>query len=251
MPAALAEGAEPFAASNGVEGVLVLHGFTGSPRSVRPLAEALANEGFTVEAPLLPGHGTEPADLVACGFSDWCAAAEHSYAALAAHTDRTVVVGHSMGGTLACHLAETHRDIAGLVLINPLVEPPADSFIGLLDASLAAGVTELPSIGADVKRGPVDTGGYATTPIAPMISLFAGVAEVAARLGDIVCPVLLLSSRTDHVVPPSSGDLVESAVAGPVERVFLENSYHVATLDNDAPELEERTVAFARKVLAG
>ena len=78
---------------------------------------------------------------------------------------------------------------------------------------------------------------YPGTPIAAALSLFEGIDETAAGLDRITCPVLLLSSREDHVVPPSSGDVLEAGVAGPVERVWLEHSYHVATLDYDAERL--------------
>ena len=229
----------------------MLHGFTGTPNSLRPLAEAFANDGFSVDLPLLPGHGTTVADLAACQFSDWTDAAEAAYSELAARCDHTVVVGLSMGGTLACWLGERHRAIAGIVLINPLAEPPVAEFIATMRAALEAGVTEVPSIGSDIAKPSVEGGGYASTPIAPLLSLFEGVALVAERLDEVVSPVLLLSSRTDHVVPVASGDLLERSVSGPVERVFLEHSFHVATLDNDAPEIEERAVAFARKAVAG
>src|SRR5580658_3749695 len=102
MPGPLLPGAEPFAASNGPHGVLVLHGFTGCPQSMRPLAEAFADAGFSVELPLLPGHGTGVEDLVPMRWPDWMAAAEAAYLDLAARCDRTVVAGLSMGGTLAC-----------------------------------------------------------------------------------------------------------------------------------------------------
>jgi carboxylesterase len=251
MPAALLEGAEPFAASNGPEGVLVLHGFTGSPNSLRSLAEVFANDGFTVELPLLDGHGTSPTDLAKCRFSDWTATVDAAYESLAARCDHTVVVGLSMGGTLACWLGERHNDIAGIVLINPFVDPPAPEFIETMRAALDAGVAELPSIGSDIAKPGMNGGGYDATPIAPMLSLLEGVGQVSDRLGEVVSPVLLLSSRVDHVVPVSSGDVVERGVSGPVERVFLERSYHVATLDYDAQEIEDRSVAFARKVVAG
>jgi carboxylesterase len=89
---------------------------------------------------------------------------------------------------------------------------------------------------------------YDASPLEPMLSMFEGVDEVAARLGELHCPVLLLSSRIDHVVPPESGDVLAACAGGPVERVFLERSFHVATLDHDAPEIEERAVAFVNKM---
>ncbi len=244
----LVEGAAPFAASNGTSGVLLLHGFTGSPSSLRALAEAFADAGFAVELPLLPGHGTSVEELSAFGFDDFAAAADAAYLDLAARCDRTVVCGLSMGGTLACWLAQRHHDLAGLVLVNPLVEPPADSALELLRGALAGGNDVVPAIGSDIARPGVREDAYDATPIAPLLSVLGATTPVSEGLGEICCPVLLLSSRVDHVVPTSSSDLVERRVGGPVERVILENSYHVATLDHDAEEIEQRAVAFAWKV---
>jgi carboxylesterase len=249
VAAPLLDGAEPFSASNGSDGVLVIHGFTGSPRSMRPLAEAFADAGYCVELPLLPGHGTCVEDMLPTRFEDWAAAVDTAYQSLAARCNRVAVAGLSMGGTLALWLAERHVEIAGLVLVNPLVEPPAESFLEMLQASLDQGLDRIPGIGEDIAKPGVSEGSYDTTPIAALVSLMKAAGDVAARLGEVVCPVLLLSSRQDHVVPPSQGDLVVDRVAGPVERVFLERSYHVATLDFDQVEIEQRAVAFASKIL--
>ena len=101
--------------------MLVLHGFTGNPQSMRPLAEAVAAAGFTVEMPLLPGHGTAIEDMIPTRFEDWSSAAEAVYDELAARCDKVIVSGLSMGGTLACWLATRHPEIAGIAVVNPLV----------------------------------------------------------------------------------------------------------------------------------
>lgn len=250
MSAPVLPGCEPFSASNGPDGVLVLHGFTGSPHSMRSLAEAFADAGFSVELPLLPGHGTSLEEMLPTRFEHWSAAAEAAYADLQARCDRVVVAGLSMGGTLTLFLAESHPEISGIVLVNPLVERPAESFLDALHQTLDAGVEVMPGIGSDIAQPGVDESGYEGTPVAPLISLMEGTGEVQARLSAVTCPVLLLSSRVDHVVPPSSGDAVVAGVSGPVERVFLERSFHVATLDYDQAEIEERAVQFALKSLS-
>jgi carboxylesterase len=244
-------GAEPFSATGGPEGALVLHGFTGSPFSMRGIAEKLADAGLTVELPLLPGHGTSVADMLVTGWEDWSAAAEQAYLELAARCSRVAVVGLSMGGTLSCWLAERHPEIAGLVVVNPAVEPMPEELRSALAELLDAGTDVAPGIGSDIAKPDTEELAYDGLPIAPVLSLFDGVAGVSAALGDIRCPVLLLSSREDHVVPPSAGDLLEATAGGPVERVWLERSYHVATLDYDRDEVEERTVGFVTGVLAG
>src|SRR5207253_2655684 len=116
-------GAEPFSAPGGPHGALVLHGFTGTPQSMRGLANAFAAAGYTVELPLLPGHGTSVEDMATTTFADWSAAAERAYEDLAARCERIVVAGLSMGGTLAARLAARHPEISGLVLVNGAFAP--------------------------------------------------------------------------------------------------------------------------------
>jgi carboxylesterase len=250
VTAPILSGAEPWSAQGGPDGALVLHGFTGNPQSMRGLAEAFAGAGFAVELPLLPGHGTSIEDMLPTGWDDWSKVAEEVYAQLARRCRRVVVAGLSMGGALAAWLTERHPEIAGLVAINPFVEPPAESFREMLRGALGAGTETMPGIASDIAMDGVEELAYTASPIAPMLSLVEATDAIAADLGSIRCPVLLLSSRQDHVVPSASGDLLESRVAGPVERVWLERSYHVATLDHEAALVEARAVEFAAKVTA-
>lgn len=111
-PVAVIPGAEPFSARGGAHGALVLHGFTGSPQSMRGLARAFAAAGYAVELPLLPGHGTSVDDMATTTFADWSGAVERAYADLAARCDRVVVSGLSMGALLAAWLAPRHPEIA-------------------------------------------------------------------------------------------------------------------------------------------
>ncbi len=246
----LIPGAEPFSAPGGPHGALVLHGFTGSPYSVRGVAQALAGAGLAVEAPLLPGHGTTMDDVLATGWDDWRAAAEAAYRDLAGRCRRVVLAGLSMGGSLAASLAADHPEVAGMVAVNPYIDPPAPSFQEILRGLLAEGETVIPShLGSDIADADAKEVGYRGTPIAPLLSLCLGLDGLLPRLGDITCPVLVMTSATDHVVPPVSSDVLAERVSGPVERVRLERSFHVATLDHDRPEIERRAVDFARKVL--
>jgi carboxylesterase len=246
----LLPGAEPFSAPGGPAGALVIHGFTGSPHSVRGVAAALADAGLAVEAPLLPGHGTRIEDLMATGWSEWFAAVEDAFVSLARRCQPVAVVGLSMGGSLALALAAAHPEIAGLVVINPFVDPPAESFRDLLGGLRAAGNDVLPGIAGDIADPDAREVGYPGMPIAPLLSLCEALERQLPRLGDVTCPVLVMTSRRDNVVPPVSSDVLADRVAGPVERVALEHSLHVATLDHDREEIERRTVAFAVKVTA-
>lgn len=249
MPAdAVMPGAEPFSAPGGPHGALVLHGFTGTPHSMRGVAAALVDAGFAVEVPLLPGHGTTAADMATTGWPDWSAAAEAAYEKLAANCDKVVVVGLSMGGTLTVWLATRHPEIAGIAVINGLVEPPAPELRQIVDMLVAQGIAEVPAIGSDIAiPGKVEIA-YDSAPVSCTVSLLDSLPALKADLGKIECPVLIFTSPNDHVVPIVSSDTLAAGVTGPVERVSLDRSFHVATLDYDAELIEEKTVAFALRV---
>src|SRR5262249_16691699 len=136
--------------------------------------------------------------------------------------------------------------------VNPAIDPPAESFLDMMRATLEQGITTMPAIGNDVADSSAEPElAYDQTPIAALISLSEAMGELAPKLGEVRCPVLLFNSPQAHVVPPVSSDVLAGAVAGPVERVTLERSFHVATLDYDRAEIERRSVEFAQKVFAG
>lgn len=230
---------------SGRPGALVLHGLTGSTQSVAGLRTALEGAGFEVEAPMLPGHGTSAEDLAGCGWADWTAAAEDAYGRL---PRPVVAVGLSMGAALAAGVAALHPEVRGLAVVNPLVDPPAPAFLETLEAFLSAGERFLPGIGSDIADPSATEVAYDRLPVAALLSMSRGLHELRPRLAQIRCPVLILTSRHDHVVPAVSSDVLAEAVSGPVERHWLENSQHVATLDLDRDELERRVVAFASEL---
>src|SRR5207302_7184651 len=139
-------------------------------------------------------------------------------------------------------------EIAGIVLVNPAVEPTADSFMEALEAMRATGAPVMDGIGSDIADPGAKESAYEGTPIVPLQSLFTAVRDLQPLLPEIRCPVLLFTSVQDHVVPPSSSDHLAATVSGPVQRVMLQRSYHVATLDYDKAEIEATAVAFARRL---
>jgi len=243
-------GAEPYSATGDARGALVLHGFTGNPQSMRGLALALADAGFTVEMPLLPGHGTDISDMVPTRWPQWCEAADDAFTELAARCDSVAVIGLSMGGSLAVWLAEHHPEVAALSLVNPLVTPPDTATTGFIEAMIEGGDEVAPGIGSDIAMEGAVEDAYPELPLRAALSLFEGVEEVEAKLGSVICPVLLFTSKQDHVVDPESSEVLVERVKGPVEQVVLERSYHVATLDYDKDEIEARTVEFLSGVLS-
>jgi len=243
-------GCEPFSASGGRDGVLVLHGFTGNPQSMRPLAEAIANAGYTVELPRLPGHGTTVEDMMTTNWSDWSSASDAAYRELATRCDRVAVVGLSMGGGLTAFVAEEHPDVTALVFINALVKPPVQEMRDGLKGLLDAGMETMESIGSDIKKDGSQEASYNATPLACAASLFDGIEKVWERLDTISAPTLILSSREDHVVSSDNSEDLARIVTGSVEHIWLEDSYHVATLDNDASLVEAHTVRFLDSIFS-
>jgi carboxylesterase len=249
VTAPIIPGAEPFSADGGPQGALVLHGFTGNPGSMRGVAEALAAAGCTVDLPLLPGHGTAIEDMIPTGWSDWYAAADEAYGKLRARCESVAVVGLSMGGALTLSLAADHPEIAGIVCINAVVTAPEGMAEGV-QALLDAGEEVMDGIGSDIADPESVELAYPQTPLRPLLTMFEAAETFEGRLGDIRCPVLVMNSPQDHVVPPENSDIIAAGVAGPVERVTLERSYHVATQDYDRDLINEKVVEFVTRVSA-
>jgi carboxylesterase len=240
-------GAEPFAADRGRVGVVVSHGFTGTPASVRSWAQYLADAGYTVRLPLLPGHGTTWQDTNRTRWTDWYGAIEQAYSEVAERCDTVFACGLSMGGTLVTRLAELNRDIAGLVLVNPAFG--TERFDARLAPYISWAVRSRPAIGGDIKKPGVVEPAYDRTPVVAFASLLKLWRVTVADLGRVTAPILMYRSRDDHVVEPLSGRLLQAgATSTTVREVVLENSYHVATLDNDAPQIFSGSAEFIRSL---
>lgn len=231
-------------------GVLVLHGFTGNPYSMRPLAERCAKTGYSVELPRLPGHGTSLEDLVPWRWPDFVEVALGAYDDLAERCDKVAVVGLSVGGGLTALIAEQRPSVAGCVFINPMLKGPGAEMEQGLQDLIDSGLEVLATDGgSDIKKEGTTEAKYEGWPLRALQSVIEGVEVVDANLSSITAPSLLLSSREDHTVAPDNGDEIVENSSGPVERIWLEESYHVATLDNDQELVERSTVEFLAKVL--
>lgn len=240
--------AEPFSADGGPVGVVVSHGFTGTPASMRPWAQHLAAAGYTVRLPLLPGHGVSWQEANGSRWQQWYAAIEEAYRELSARCETVFACGLSMGGTLVTRLAEQHPDgVAGLVLVNPAYGTKR------LDAKLAPyfawAIRSRPGIGGDIKKPGVKEPAAVRTPVIAFASLQKLWKVTAADLGSVRAPILMYRSREDHVVDELSAQLLKArAINSDVREILLDNSYHVATLDNDAPMIFESSVRFIESV---
>jgi carboxylesterase len=238
-------GAEPFRFEGGPVGALLLHGFTGSPASMRPLGEFLAEHGVAVTGPRLPGHGSSWEELSTTSQKDWLAEADAGLEELRSRTGAVVCVGMSMGAALGVHLCARYAEVRGLVLINPYLRDPrlAGARVARLFTRSVGGVIN------DIKKPGQDEVGYERIPTRALPSLRAVLRSAEAELPTLTQPLLVFSSPEDHTVKPANSSLaMERAGSGDKELVRLPNSYHVATLDYDAEALFERTLAFIERV---
>jgi carboxylesterase len=236
--------AEPFSADGGQAGAVLCHGFTGMPGSMRPWGEALAAAGHTVRVPLLPGHGTRWQDANRVAWQAWYAELERAFDEVRARCSHTFVMGLSMGGTLVTRLAEQRgTDVAGTVVVNgSLFTTRKDAKLLPLLRHL---VPSLPPIGNDVKKPGVIEPAYDRLPVKAMWQLSQLWAVTNADLDRITTPLLVMTSRDDHVVETANSERLMTATGSADKRqVWLEDSFHVATLDNDLPVIIKESLAF-------
>jgi carboxylesterase len=191
-----------------------------------PIVAACIDSGFTVLAPTLPGHGTDPADLVGVTWADWLDAARA--------WEADVVVGQSMGACLALQLAAEQRCRA-VVCINP-VAPDPDAIDGL-EWRKSRGHEWI-----DVAASSVGEIAYERLPIDALITMAKGITTI--NIAAVDQPTLVATSMNDDVVDPSSSDVIASALTGDVRRLRLRHSGHVATLDCERDLLQRAIVEF-------
>lgn len=241
---------QPYEAGDGPNGVLLMHGFTGTPQSMRPWADYLVDAGFAVSLPRLPGHGTHWKELNQTAWTDWYAHADDAFAGLRDRCERVFVAGLSMGAALSLRLAEQHGDeVTGLVLINPAINI-TDPRMRILPV-LRHLAPSLSAIGNDIADPSAQEIAYDRNPLNALYSQTKLWADVVAHLDRVTQPLLVFRSEQDHVVDPSSLAILKEHVrSADVEFRTLTRSYHVATLDYEAPEIFAASVEFFRRLSA-
>ncbi|MCW2524996.1 MAG: hypothetical protein JWO63_3331 [Frankiales bacterium] len=235
-------------------GVLLSHGFTGTPQSMRGWAEQVAAQGYAVRLPRLPGHGTRWQDMNDTRWPDWYGEIRRAYDELAQRCDVVFAGGLSMGGTLVTKLAEDlsgepASKLAGLILVNAAYGTQRRDAVFARYVSWL--VTSRPGIGSDVKKARTAEEGYERTPLKAFVSLQDLWKVVVPELGKITVPILYFHSTEDHVVDPLSARLLHAgATSTTVTEVPLTDSYHVATVDNDADAIFAGSIEFIKQHIA-
>ena len=225
-------------------GVLLLHGFTGSPASMRPWADFLNKKGLTVAVPRIPGHGTRWQDLNQVSWREWTDRAEQELRKLKAQSSEVFIFGLSMGGANTLFTAaNSNVKISGIVLVNPMIHitDPAIKLINIIKYL----VPKRPSVGDDIKKPGITEWGYDALPTKGVAELNKLLKATRKSLPEVKVPTLLFHSVEDHVLPVSNTELIMKEI-GAVDkaRIELGNSYHVATLDYDAETIFESSYQF-------
>ncbi len=239
-------GAEHFYLQGSEIGVLISHGFMGTPQSVRYVGEELAKYGYSVYAPRLKGHGTDHYDLEKCKHEDWFASLEEGYLFLREKCTKLFVIGQSMGGTLTLQLANKYSDIDGIILINSALSIPTLEYLkGQND------IRFIDEEEPDIKAKDVHEITYKKAPVKSIQELQELMEVTPALLASITQPVLAMKSRIDHVVPPENTEFIINNI-GSVDKklITLLNSYHVATMDLDKDILVKESHQFIYQHLA-
>lgn len=236
--------AQPFYFRGNSTGVLVIHGFTGSTQSMLPYGKALAARGYTVLGPRLPGHGTTVEDMALRKYTEWTGEAERALQELCGQCDRVFVTGLSMGGTITLYLAARFAGkVAGIIPVNALVltEP-----LLRLTPILKYLLKTRPGVGSDIKKPEGKETCYDQVPVAAAFELTRLLKVTRKSLLRVSVPALIIASREDHVVKePSNAEYIVANLGSKDKKLlWLENSYHVATLDNDAELIFERAAEF-------
>lgn len=226
-------------------GILLVHGFTGSPASMRPWAHFLNEQGYTVRVPRLPGHGREWQDLNKVSWREWPTKIEGELAILQKSCKKVFIFGLSMGGGTTLNVAEKHS-VDGIVLVNPMIHIRGQlirfaPLISLIQPGRS-------SVGDDIKKPGITEWGYDVLPTKGVVQLNKLLKATRAALKSAKAPLLLFHSQDDHVLPVSNTEIIMNEIgSAEKERVELFNSYHVANLDYDAEIIFEKSLEFIRR----
>ena len=229
-------------------GLLLLHGFTATTVEVSYLAKFLNERGYTVSAPLLPGHNTTPDDLNKCKWQDWASAAEAAYHALAVRYKKIIVGGESMGAMLALYLASEHPEIIGVLTYAPSLITPSSSRAWQVKI-LSWFKTYLPKPHRPPNLTDGRTKSYTVNPLKAVTQFHDLQDETRRRLPRVTQTLLNIQGRLDMVIDPRNGEVILQEVKSAYKEMhWLEHSTHVLILDQEWERAAELTLNFIRKI---
>ncbi len=242
-------GGAPFFYEAGEVGCLLVHGFTGTPSSLRPMGEFLADNNITVLGVRLSGHGTNVEDMHNCSYKDWISSAEEGLQELKKYCQYIYIAGLSMGGSLSLHLAYHYPEaIKGVIPICAPVfmNDPKMKLVPFLKYF----VKTVPAIGGNLKDPEAEEITYDKTSVPAIHQLIQLLDIVKKELPSIYQPALIFASLEDAVVSPQNASYIYNNIGSSLkELVWLENSYHVATLDYDKELIFKKTLKFINEGL--
>jgi len=237
-------------------GVLLIHGFTGTPKEMQRLGEYLHERGLTVHAPLLPGHGGTLAQINRVRWQEWGAAVEEAYAALQTRCAQVFVGGFSMGALLALWLAAHHTDMPGLVLYAPPLKI-ASRWLWLAPVLRHVFQSFPKSKGAasDLLDPEAEAylGGFEQRPVPAIAELYHMQKAVVQLVPQVRAPALVVYALNDHSIHPESGPETAvqlSKVVPEVETLVLEDVGHALVVDEGWEQVAAATYRFIEKVRA-
>jgi len=234
-----------FTCQGGKTGFLVLHGFTATTTEVRPLGERLHAAGYTVSAPLLPGHGTHPDDLNKVRWQDWLQTAESEYQKLSEQCEEVWVAGESMGGLLSLLVAAKNPNIKGLLLYAPALYVNKMSSAYVLQYVMKY-LAKKPSKDNLLWKG------YNVYPLKGAVELLKLQKETRKVLGMVKQPTLAFFSEKDATVKLAASDLMKRKLGSKeLELVILKESPHVILLANEHQKVIDHTLNYVSKKLNG
>lgn len=225
----------------GPVGILLIHGFTATTVEVRPLGEFFRDHGYTVAAPLLPGHFTTLDDLSTKKWQNWTNAAEDQLHQLLNTCSQVFVGGESMGGLISLYLASRTPQIRGLMLFAPALQSP-----NLWMAEWLAPFMR------HTRPSPLDQvtpwQGYAAKPLRAAAQLYRFQGVVRALLPQITQPAVIFQSHHDQTIDPVSAEKVLEGIASQDKSLhWMDQSGHCILLDPDFPAAAELCLQFVRK----
>jgi carboxylesterase len=238
----------PFLLAGGDVGVLLIHGFTGSPAEMRPLGHHLHERGLTVAAPLLTGHGTTPADLNRQRRQDWIACVEQALAELQTQCQRVFMAGLSLGALLTLTVAARRRELAGIITYSPavIVNDPRAYFVAILKYLMPTLAKPLDYFADPAVQSLMWS--YPVYPVAAAHETMKLIGEVKRALPEVACPLLVIYSRSDATIHPRSAQFVYDRVRSTDKAIIaLQASGHVITLDCEWQQVAEESYRFVQQ----